>query len=128
MALLEINLRQPALLEEVVEEDAERSTVGRTSRTMKPTERGRRGGGSMLRKLAMASAVMALVAVVRAMRSRRSSGARESEGIEVPIEDGSSNTSGGGRSRRLRVLGMVLAIAGAVAAVRRMQGRRGGRR
>jgi hypothetical protein len=124
MALLEINLRKPALMEEIVDEDATESTSG-TGRLMKPTGRltkptGRRGGGSMMRKVAMMGAMVAVAAIARRMRGRRSSKSSEPRGVEVPVENGSSGS--GNKSQMRRVAGIVLAVLSAVAAVRRMQG------
>lgn len=115
MALLEINLRKPALMEEVVSEDAESSTRGRAGRAAKTEEKD--GGGSALGKLAMVGFIVAALVIARAVRSRRSSSESEPEGIEVPIEDGSSESGGQGR----RIAGIVLAVLGAVALARRMQ-------
>lgn len=115
MALLEINLRKPALMEEVVDESARDS--GEAGHVAGTSERGQ-GGGSMMGKLGMVGAVVVAVAVARAIRSRRSSS--EPEGVKVPIESGSSESSGGGQGRR--IAGIVLAVLGAVAVARRMQG------
>lgn len=119
MALLEINLRKPALMEEVVGEESGESARGRGKRAAKSESK---GGGSALRKLGMVGFVLAAIAIARAVRGRQSSS--EPEGIEVPIEDGSSGSSGKGQGRRMA--GIVLGVLGAVALARRM--RSGGQR
>ena len=121
MALLEINLRKPALMEEVVDED--HSTSGSMTGMMGKGRKSQRGGGSAMRKMAMVGAIVALVAAVRAVQSRRSGSQSmdQSKGVEVPIEDGSMGATGGGGQRR--IVGIVLAVVGAVVAARRLQGR-----
>lgn len=118
MALVEINLQRPALIEEVVEP----GTAGGSARGRKrtTTETGAEGeGGTIAGKLAMAGMILAVVAIARSIRSRRANASEEPEGVEVPIEDGSS--SSGGRDGRLRILGIALAVVGAAAAVRRLR-------
>lgn len=119
MALLEINLRQPALVEEVVEPgETGGSILGRTRRKAETAPEG--GGGSILSKLAMAGLVLAAVGVVRAIRNRGSDESSQSEGVEVPIETGSSSEERGGGGRR-RILAIALAVVGAAAAARRLR-------
>lgn len=123
MALLEINLQKPALMEEVV--DGEQSSSGLATGMMDKSSKSQRSGGSALRKMAMVGAIVALVAVVRAVQGRRSGSQSmdQSEGVEVPIEDGSMDSTSGGGGGQRRIVGIVLAVVGAVVAARRLQGR-----
>lgn len=120
MALVEINLRRPALIEEVVEPGkTEGSILGRKRAKTEAEAEGEKG--TIRGKLAMAGLVLAVVAIVRSIRNRQSKPSPESEGVEVPIEDGSSSSDERGRSGRLRMLGIALAVVGAAAAARRLR-------
>lgn len=126
MALVEINLKKPALLEEIVDEaEADESASSPSGRMTRQT--GDSGGaGAMARKVGMVGFVLALLGVARAVRSRRSSSSssEESNVVEVQVEgEGESSEQTSGKSNR-RVLGMVLFVVGAVAAARLLRGAR----
>jgi len=129
MALIEINLEKPALVEERA---ASRSTSerGRTDSTGRPRPRstatdrsgdGGSSGGGKLKLLGLLAAVVAVGAVVTKLK-RRGTDDDRSEAYDHGPEPEIGGDGSGGRMRKVAgLLGLVAAVASTLAVARKRQ-------